>query len=111
VEKISEECEWSFSLEETMTKQELSDQALEKREAEKEARRERKQNLNRLDLSILCPCGACLYWDRQTATSGNCRRYPLRAGNVALEPDEADRWQVTFDDDYCGEFKSAERRP
>ena len=76
---------------------------------------QKKINLNRLNFSTNHPCDECLFWARLPKNSGNglCRRYPPKPYSDFEEGEDnvlADRLPVTFDDDYCGEFKSAKKR-
>jgi hypothetical protein len=77
-----------------------------------------KMDLNRLRFQTQHPCDECVYWTRQPegktmhSTTGWCWRYPPKPYTaVEQDPHEshADRLPVTFDSDFCGEFKSAKR--
>jgi hypothetical protein len=87
-------------------------------EEEREEAKQRSMNLNRLRFETNHPCDECVYWHRLHYTDkensvGWCRRYPPKP-YTEIEQDEAenhaDRLPVTFDSDFCGEFKSAKRR-
>ena len=47
-------------------------------------------------------CGRCIWWAHKANRVGRCRR---RA------PVVGDGWPVTFDTDWCGDFKLSEHAP
>jgi len=60
-------------------------------------------------------CRSCMFWEVERSAFGKCRRLPPVASNELENDDEPFAgqiynafWPTTFEEDWCGEWKSAE---